>query len=393
MEKFVFAINIGSSTIKFELFRVGSNEPESLLRGNIGGIGQHKGVFKVWRKDVQSANDENVVFDNHAEALTFLNEWLKKNLLEPVDCICHRIVHGGPEHYKPTVITPVLIESLRSYISFAPEHLPNSLLAIESISQLYPEVTQLACFDTAFHWNMPKVAKNIALPKSVTRGSIRKYGFHGLSYEYIYAKLECQYPDIRQKRIVIAHLGSGASMVAITSGEGQDTSMGFTPAGGFMMGSRTGDMDPGVLIYLLGQMNYSAQQLNELVNHQSGLKGVSGISGDMQVLLQRQATDIHAKEAIELFCYQAKKQLGALIAVLGGLDILVFTGGIGEKAPLIRNLICNNMEFAGVLIGEQLNNENEAIISTAGATVTIHVMATSEERMMAEHAIKLISKK
>lgn len=391
-KKVILTINVGSSSIKFELVEAGHNKTQAVIRGQIKNIGQHQSVFKVW-KGTDSAAEENPLLQSTEVALHYLGEWMRRNVSFSIGCICHRIVHGGPKHFQPEIVTPALLQDLRRHIAFAPGHLPNSLKAVESMQQFFPSAAQVVCFDTAFHAHMPQLAKTIPLPRNAETKDIRKYGFHGLSYEYIYDQLEQQDPDILQKKIIIAHLGSGASMVAIRRGQSIDTTMGFTPAGGFMMSSRTGDIDPGVLLYLMEQKGYSAHQLNELVNHQSGLLGVSGTSADMQLLLEQQTTDIQAKLAIELFCYQAKKHLGALIAVLGGLDILVFTGGIGEAGPYIRHLICSDMEFAGIKLNTQLNDKNETIISLAEQPVTVKVIATSEERMMVRHAIELMNKK
>jgi acetate kinase len=363
---------------------------EAAMKGSIKKIGQEETVFNVLMNG-KNAN-EKLSLQNHDAGLKYLCGWLRKNIAAPIDCICHRVVHGGSKHFEAEVLTTELIKDLEDCVSFAPEHLPNAVVAIKTMEQLYPAVVQVACFDTAFHVTLSFVAKTLPLPRSITKDNIRKYGFHGLSYEYIYSRLQKIYPEIDQQRVIIAHLGSGASMVAVKDGQSVDTTMGFTPAGGLMMGSRTGDIDPGVIIYLINEQACNPEQLNEVINHQSGLKGVSVTSGDMKELIQNQSTDTRAKEAIDLFCYQAKKHLGSLIAVLGGVDILVFTGGIGEAASSVRNSICNNMQFAGIQIDEEANKQNALCISSPASKVLIHVMETNEEQVMAEHAMRLITK-
>lgn len=381
----ILVLNTGSSSIKFAMFENGTSLNAG-IRGSISHIGQAQSFLKLQRGNKPEEKKETQAA-NHTEALQLIANWLKGEGME-IHAIGHRLVHGGPHHYLPTLITPQLISDIQQYIAFAPEHLPNALAAITAMQQHYPDTKQIACFDTAFHWHMPAVAQSLPLPTNITEQGIRKYGFHGLSYEYIYAELQKTYPDIRQKKIVIAHLGNGASMVAIKDGKSIDTTMGFTPAGGLVMSSRIGDIDPGVLIYLLQHYKYTAEQLNELLNHQSGLKGISGISGDMQTL--QQSDSIKAQLAIDVFCYQAQKHLGALIAALGGIDVLVFTGGIGEVAAGIRSHICTNMQYAGIELNDILNKENKQIISSVGSKATVHVIATDEEYTIAQHVAQLI---
>jgi acetate kinase len=389
--KTILTINVGSSSIKFQLFAIEHQAADAVVRGTIKNIGQSEAVFSVLRSE-DKPWEEKLAAGNHDDAIKHLAAWLQKNIATPVDYICHRMVHGGPKHFEPQVITDELLKDLSQCVSFAPEHLPNALSAIKTMQLLYDKVTQVVCFDTAFHARLPQIARTIPLPRNITNDTIRKYGFHGLSYQYIYSRLQSMYPDISRQRVIVAHLGNGASMVAIRDGVSCDTTMGFTPAGGLMMSSRTGDIDPGVLIYLMNEMAYTAEDLNEIINHQSGLKGVSGISGDMKDLMQKESTDVRAREAIEMFCYLAKKHLGALIAILGGVDVLVFTGGIGEAASSIRHAICNNMQFAGIHIDEEANKQNALRISSSASKVLIHVMQTNEEQVMAEHAIRLLTK-
>jgi len=279
---------------------------------------------------------------------------------------------------------------VRRLIPLDPDHLPQALAAVAAVGRAFPALPQVACFDTAFHARMPRVAQTYALPRALEAEGVRRYGFHGLSYEYIMARLREIDPEAARGRVVIAHLGNGASMAAVRAGESVETTMGFTPTGGLVMGTRTGDLDPGVLLYLLQERGLDAAALSDLVNHEAGLLGVSGSSGDMQDLLAREATDERAAEAITLFCYQARKFLAAMAAALGGLDTLVFTGGIGEHAPAIRARLCNGLAFLGIALDGSRNAAGDAVISAAGSAVTIRVVPTDEEVMIARHVTQVL---
>ncbi|HXW82855.1 MAG TPA: acetate/propionate family kinase, partial [Candidatus Binataceae bacterium] len=274
----------------------------------------------------------------------------------------------------------------RKVIPLAPLHLPASLQCIDAAAAYFPDITQVVCFDTAFHRGMPEVAERLPLPRAMWDRRIRRYGFHGISYEYIMHRLGAGAPG----RIVIAHLGNGASMVAVRDGRAIDTTMGFTPAGGFMMGTRTGDLDPGVLAYLQKNEKYDGDAIERLVNHQSGLLGVSGSSSDMKVLLEKRAKDPQAAEAIAMFCYQARKSIGALAAALGGLDLLVFTAGIGERAPAVRAEICAGLEHLGVRLDSRSNEQNAEIISELESRCAVRVIPTNEDLMIARHTYRLM---
>lgn len=383
---FVLSVNVGSSGIKFALFKPQGHHTRETVRGSFKNIGQGSGMFTHVQNGVKS--EEELSFKNHTDAILHLTGWIKKSFAAPVYCIAHRLVHGGDHYYQPKFITTGLLEGLKECIPLAPDHLPNALVAIETLALLFPDVPQVACFDTAFHHQLPVVAKTLPLSSNLNRPQLHRYGFHGISYEFITGQLKEVYPDFAHKKIVIAHLGNGASMAAIKNGHSVDTTMGFTPTGGLLMGSRSGDIDPGVLLYLL-QQGYTQPQLNDLLNHQSGLKGISGLSSDMQVLLDNQNNPA-AKLAVDMFCYQAKKHLGALIAALGGIDVLVFTGGIGEAAAPIRSAICTGMEFAGIIANEQQNQSNSHLISAAGSPVAVHIIKTDEEKQLAQHALNLL---
>jgi acetate kinase len=280
---------------------------------------------------------------------------------------------------------------LRELVPLAPDHLPQEIKAIQAASHYDPQLPQVACFDTAFHRHMPLLAQLYALPRPYLHMGLIRYGFHGLSYEYILQELRKEAGDAAADgRVIIAHLGNGASMAAVRNGQSMDTTMGFTPAGGLVMSTRSGDLDPGVLVYLLEERGLRASGLNDLINQRSGLLGISEISSDMQDLLAKEASEPHARQAVDLFCYQASKFLGALAAVLGGLDTLIFTAGIGENAPAVRQRICQNLTFLGIRLDEGGNAANAAIISREDEPVTVRVMHTDEDLMIARHTYTLL---
>ncbi|MGK0187193.1 MAG: acetate kinase [Verrucomicrobiales bacterium] len=297
------------------------------------------------------------------------SEGFQNALKEAVRCqpgaVGYRVVHGGDLYIAPTIITDEVLEELRSLKRLAPEHLPAAIEAIETTRRCFPEISHVACFDTAFHQNMPEHAKRFALPGELWDEGVRRYGFHGLSFEFVVESLGKDLPE----RTIVAHLGNGSSMVALLGGRSVETTMGMTPAGGMMMGSRSGDLDPGILIHLLREKKMTPEQLSDLVNQNSGLKGVSGLTSDMRTLLERSGTNQAAALAIEMYCYHARKQIGALAAVLGGVDLLVFTGGIGENAEPIRQGIVQGLDF--------LRSE-------------IRVVPTNEAKMVARHVAAIV---
>jgi len=296
------------------------------------------------------------------------------------------LVHGGPGHAAPVRITNVLINELRSLIPFAPLHLPAEIQGIEAVKSHFPDIPQVACFDTAFHRSMPELVQRLPLPRGLWDEGVRRYGFHGISYEYITRTLGQSLPA----RAIIAHLGNGASMAAVKDGKPLDTTMGFTPTGGFMMGTRSGDLDPGILLYLLQQKHFDAERLGELVNKGSGLLGVSGITSDLKTLLERRSVEQDAELAIEMLCYQLRKHIGALSAALGGLDLLVFTGGIGERAPAVRWEVCRGLEYLGITLDAARNATDADTISDVGGTCTVRVIPTNEDLMTARHTYQLL---
>jgi len=303
----------------------------------------------------------------------------------------HRVVHGGPIYSQPQRITPEMLEELRGLSPFDPEHLPEEILLTEEFHRRFPALPQVACFDTAFHHDMPRVAQILPIPRHYEAQGVRRYGFHGLSYAYLMGELDrLAGTEAAQGRVILAHLGNGASLAAVHHGKSVDTSMSFTPAAGVPMSTRTGDLDPGLIWYLARTEGLDAKGFNELVNFKSGLLGVSETSSDMRDLLEHETQDVRAAEAIALFCYQVKKWIGAFAAALGGLDTLVFAGGIGENAPTVRTRTCDGLGFLGIELEEKRNVANESVISTAASRVTVRVMRTDEELMIAEIVCRVL---
>ena len=303
----------------------------------------------------------------------------------------HRVVYGGVRHRQPKTITPSLIAELRALTAIDPDHMPQTIAMIEEMERLYPGARAFACFDSGFHHTMPRVAQMYPLPWSFFDEGVVRYGFHGLSCEYIRDELKAVAPADAGGRVIVAHLGYGASMTAIAEGTSVDTTMGFSPTGGLAMGTRSGDLDPSVVLYLMSREDASVDAVRGVVNRQSGLLGLSGISGDMRDLLAREAVDTHAADAIALFCYSARKFLGSLVAVLGGLDTIVFTGGIGEHAASIRERICAGLGCFGIELDAGRNATHEPVISSDLSRVVVRVMNTDEELMIARQVRRLLA--
>lgn len=360
------SVNGGSSSIKFSLYR--SDAQTRIVDGRI-----------------------NVSAADHPAAIKSFLEWLRgRSELPLIAGVGHRVVHGGPTYSEPTRVTPAVIAALRELSPFDSEHLPDEIRLIEALQRELPAVPQIACFDTAFHQRMPRVARVLPIPRRFEARGIRRYGFHGLSYAYLMQQLaQLAGPRVANGRTVLAHLGNGASMAAVRDGRGIDTTMAFTPTAGLVMGSRCGDLDPGVVAYLYRTEGMSVARIDHMLNHESGLLGVSQTSSDVKTLLADEVNDVRAAEALELFCYQARKWLGAYSAALGGLDTVVFSGGIGEHSAVIRSRICAGLGFLGIEIDEAHNVAHRPIISVDGGKVTVRVIPTNEELMIAQ-AVKLL---
>lgn len=384
MKSTVLTINGGSSSIKFALYEV-NESLVPLFYGAIESIGANNPQLSFTNvvtneKDIvslQAATDEEA-------AASYLADWLdEQEGFASIKAVGHRIVHGM-NHMKPERITPALLDELKVISAYDPEHLPGEIKLIEVFGKRYPALVQIACFDTAFHASMPPVAKLLPIPRRFTRKGVRRYGFHGLSYAWLLEELSRSAGnEAAQGRVILAHLGSGASVAAVKDGKSMDTSMGFTPASGLPMSTRSGDLDPGVAWYLMQAEKLRPQQFSHLINHESGLLGVSGISSDMRELIKNQGTNSRAAEAIELFCYQTKKWIGSFAAVLGGVETLVFSGGIGEHIPEIRSRICQGLQFLGIELDETRNAKNESVISMDTGKTSVRVIKTNEELMIA----------
>lgn len=376
----VLSLNSGSSSLKFALY-----DGETLLaNGQIERIGAKTGIFWI-KKNEKRLHEEKQSFPNHREALRILFETLEELKMPNPTAVGHRIVHGGITYYKPEIVNDVVLSKLVKLIPYAPLHLPAEIEGIKGVRSHFPHLPQVVCFDTAFHQRMPEIAKRFALPYKYFEQGVRRYGFHGLSYEYILLKLEP-----KMERIIICHLGNGASAAATIGTKPMDTSMGLTPTGGFMMGTRTGDLDPGILLYFLREKHLSAEEVAKLVDHQSGLLGISGVSNDMKELIDQRKENLRAQLAIDLFCYQLRKTIASFIAVLEGLDILVFTGGIGERGAYVREEICKKLSCFGIDIDPVKNEKNEKDISSAKNKIQIKVVPTNEDLMIARHTQTLL---
>lgn len=391
-EKSLLIINGGSSSIRFAFYEVAGASFTLLLKGKLQNIGNNAAEPVLTTNISDKPKNPDIRENTYEHAAQFLVEWLEKqHEFARVAGIGHRIVHGM-EQTEPQELTPGLLACLKKISPYDPKHLPEEIRLIEIFNQRHPALKQVACFDTSFHSNMPAVAKQLSIPRRFREKGVQRYGFHGLSYAYLMQELEhLAGKEAADGRVILAHLGNGASLAAVKHGKSVDTSMGFTPASGVMMGTRSGDMDPGVAWYMMQFEKLSPKKFNYLVNHESGLLGVSETSSDMQELMQLQTTDHRAAEAIALFCYQIKKHIGSFAAALGGVDTLVFSGGIGENIPQIRSLICDNLGFLGIALDEERNQKNEAIISDVAGKVTVRVIATNEELMIARLVSQILN--
>jgi len=388
----ILTINGGSSSIKFALFEA-NDSLERILDGGIDRIGLPEATFRV--KGVNQADNFSrlVTAPDHTAAVGALMDWIEERCgRDSLTAVGHRVVHGGPKYSQPQRITAEMLEELHQLSPFDPEHLPEEILLTEAFHRRFPDMSQVACFDTAFHHDLPRVARLLPIPRRYEAQGVRRYGFHGLSYAFLMAELaRLAGAKAAQSRIILAHLGNGASLAAVCEGKSVDTSMSFTPTAGVPMSTRSGDLDPGLVWYLAHTDKMSAKQFNEMVNFQSGLLGVSETSSDMRDLLDREAQDVRAAEAVALFCYQVKKWIGAFAAALGGLDTLVFAGGIGENAPLVRARICDGLGFLGIELEEKRNVANAGVISAATSRVAVRVIHTDEELMIARSVCRVLN--
>lgn len=392
--KNILTINGGSSSIKFALFPCAAPNPAMVmkLKGQIERIGMSDTALVAQSVDKGENFTRPVDAPDHITAVAVLIDWIEESeMADGLIAVGHRIVHGGPKYHEPQLLTPALLTELRRLISLDPAHLPQEIAIAEAFSRRFPNLPQIVCFDTAFHHDLPRVARLLPIPRRYEAEGVRRYGFHGLSYEYLMGELiRIEGADAARGRVILAHLGNGASLAAVHEGKPIDTSMGFTPASGVPMGSRSGDLDPGLIGYLAKTEGMNAAQFNEMINAKSGLLGVSETSADMRDLLECEVDDPRAADAVGLFCYQIRKWIGAFSAALGGLDTLVFAGGIGEKAPIVRTRICEDLGFLGIELDHLRNEKNAGLISTDTGRVKVRVMRTNEELVIARAVCRII---
>jgi acetate kinase len=391
----ILVVNAGSSSLKFSLFRLDAAEALQLaVRGQIDGIGSRPRL-KV-RDDADRTLVERDLAPDAArevkDAIAIAGGWLREQFPgEPLLAVGHRVVHGGADYSRPVLVDENVYAALEKLIPLAPLHEPHNLAAIRAVRETQPQLPQVACFDTAFHRTHPQLADLYALPWEFYEAGVRRYGFHGLSYEYIASALPRVAPDISNGRVIVAHLGSGASLCAMRGGQSVDSTMGFSPLDGIPMGTRPGQIDPGVLLYLVGQRGMTAAALEKLLYKESGLLGLSGVSNDMRLLLE--SIEPRARLAVDYFVHYVAREIGALAAVLGGLDGLVFTAGIGENSPEIRARIVAACAWLGVTLDADANQHGGPCISAAGSAVSAWVVPTNEELMIARHAHALVKAK
>ncbi len=375
-------INGGSSSIKFAVYAL-ADPPKQTLSGEVARIGLPDAVLSV-KEPGKEKTRQPINAADHSRAVEHLIAWLEKRIgLKSLAAVGHRIVHGGPNLWQPELVSPELMAELKRISPWDPNHLPAEISLIEAFGRQCPDLPQVACFDTAFHHDLPRVARMLPVPRRLEAEGVRRYGFHGLSFTYLMQELaRIAGPEAANGRIILAHLGAGASLAAVHEGRCIDTTMAFTPTAGLVMATRTGDIDPGLLVYLMRNKQMTADQLDDLVNRQSGLLGISETSPDMRDLLARQSSDERAAEAVAIFCYQAKKWIGAYVAALSGLDTLVFSGGIGENAAEVRRRICDGLDCFGIRLDAARNEANAAVISTEGSRAMVRMIRTNEESVI-----------
>ncbi|HYR87597.1 MAG TPA: acetate/propionate family kinase [Terriglobia bacterium] len=387
----VVTINGGSSSLRFALFRV-SKALERLLAGKFDRIGTPDAVLKLVDIPANKTDEVRVQAPDHIACVPRLVQVLEQKVsIGAVTAIGHRVVHGGARYRETQRVDEAMLEELRRVRTLDPAHLPSEIALIESFLTTYPSLPQIVCFDTTFHRSLPRVARLLPIPRRYEQQGVQRYGFHGLSYSYLMEELErVAGPAAARGRIILAHLGNGASMAAVHEGQSIDTTMAFTPAAGLVMGTRSGDIDPGLVAWLARTEQMTPLQFDEMVTSKSGLAGVSEISSDVRELLQRESSDVRAADAIALFCYQARKWIGALAAALGGLDTLIFSGAIGENSAVIRGRICEGLEFLGIEMDQERNAANAAVITGNTSPAAARVIRTDEELYIAQSVVKLI---
>jgi acetate kinase len=387
----VLTVNAGSSSLKVATFALWP-DTTMVVAAEVERIGLQGSLLRVTSVADRSTSEHGIEAPDQSAALRAVMEWLRQTGHDQAfKAVAHRIVHGGHLYRDPRTITVSVLHDLRALVWLDPDHMPQALAAIQTIAESHPGIPQIACFDTAFHRPLPRVAQMYALPRRFWDAGVRRYGFHGLSCEFIIHELSRIAPAAAAGRVIIAHLGNGASLTAVRNGLSVETTMGFSPTGGLVMSTRSGDLDPSVLLYALQRERMSPEAVSRLVNHEAGMLGVSETTHDMRDLIEREATDSRAADAVALFCYGVRKDIGALVATLGGLETLVFTAGIGAHAASVRARICAGLSCFGIAIDAGRNAAHAPIVSRDGSAVVIRVMKTDEDRMLAGHARRVLS--
>ncbi len=386
----VLSLNSGSSSLKFGLYRVSDSGIETRIAGEAEAIGEESGKFQAQGPGVRKPVEETAPMPTQREAIVRIGRLLDESALPAPDVIGHRVVHGGPKLRQHCLIDAAVLEQLEAAAAFAPLHTPPALSVIRYAGEHFPGVPQAACFDTSFHAGLPAVAQTLPLPKALRQEGVQRYGFHGLSCESILRQLAQDSPAGPPARVVIAHLGNGASITAVREGKSIDTSMGLTPSGGVIMGTRSGDLDPGILVYLMREKKLDAAAIEQMVDHHSGLLGLSGIASDMRKLHRAAESNDDARLAIEMFCYSVRKQIAAMIAALGGIDLIVFTGGIGEHDAAVRSTICGGLSWLGIGLDESRNQAGSKPISEPASRCRVLVLPSQEDEQIARHAWALL---
>jgi len=385
----ILTINGGSSSLKFAVFAT-TDSPQRIFSGRVERVGRSDSRLVMTGAEGGRPEDVRVEAPDQAAAAMLVIDQLKRDPgLAAIAAVGHRVVHGGGDFTEPMRVTSEMLDQLRRISPLDPEHLPGEITLIETFGGAVPGVPQVACFDTGFHRTIPRTAQIVPIPRKYWGLGIRRYGFHGLSYAYLMEELErIAGPAEARGRVVLAHLGSGASLAAVREGRCLDTTMGFTPASGLVMGTRSGDLDPSLNAFLANAQRMTPQEFHRMVNQESGLLGISETSADMRDLVARRGTDLRAAEAFDLFCYRVKLGVGAMAAVLGGLDALVFSGGIGENSPEVRRHTCEGLEFLGIALDDGRNRSSEPMISTDASPTRVRVIRTDEETVIARETIR-----
>jgi len=391
MSDAIIVVNAGSSSLKFSVYAVGDPELNLVARGQIEGLGtspRFRAKDSKGEALAETSLGSGAERFGHTEGFAHLAQWLHSRYGEQMTPVAvgHRVVHGGLDFIKPILITPDVMAALANLIPLVPLHQPHNLAGVKAVTQLLPDVPQVACFDTAFHRGRPSVTERFGLPDELFQRGLRRWGFHGLSYEFISSQFKRLAPEVAARRVIVAHLGSGVSMCAMKDGRSFDTTMGFSALDGLPMGTRCGSLDPGVVLFLLRQIG--RDEVENLLYTKSGLLGISGISNDVRELLS--SDNPLASEAIEFFTYRAIREIGALTAALGGLDALIFTAGIGENSPLIRGRICDGLGWLGIKIDSGANERGRGCISAADNSPSVWVIPTDEERVIAQHTLAVM---